>query len=83
MSRRYVMENANTLNLSMRHSRAEYEQICPECGSKMAQVERISENGVTFIWYKCNQESCTGQWLQKLQQTSFTLSNVRQVVGAY
>lgn len=82
MSRRYVMENVSVLNLSLSHSGANYERICPECGSKMTQADRISENGVIYVWYKCSEESCTGQWLQKLPQTSYTLSNVRQVVGS-
>lgn len=76
------MEPSKTLNLSLSHSLARAAQICPECGSQMTQVDRIKENGVIFAWYKCSQNSCSGQWLQKLPQTSFTLSTVRQVVGA-
>jgi len=76
------MDNLNNSNLSLSFSRAKYERICPECGSQMTQVDRINENGVIFAWYKCSQNNCTGQWLEKLPQTSFTLSTVRQVVGA-
>ena len=76
------MEHSKTLNLSLSYLRAKSERICPECGSQMTQVDKIKENGVIFVWYKCSQESCSGQWLQKLPQTSFTLSTVRQVVGA-
>jgi ribosomal protein L37AE/L43A len=76
------MEYSKTPNLSLSYLRAKSERICPECGSQMTQVNRIKENGVIFVWYKCSQNSCSGQWLQKLPQTSFTLSTVRQVVGA-
>ena len=76
------MESTSPINLLSSYSRAQNERICPECGSQMIQLDRISENGVIFVWYKCSQDSCSGQWLQKLPQTSFTLSTVRQVVGA-
>ena len=76
------MDNLNTQNPTLSYSRAKYEQICPECGSQMTQVDRIKENGVIFVWYKCSQKSCTGQWLEKLPQTSYTLSTVRHVIGA-
>ncbi|MGD0077760.1 MAG: hypothetical protein ABSB91_03925 [Sedimentisphaerales bacterium] len=75
------MESTSPINL-LSYSRAKNERICPECGSQMIQSDRISENGVIFVWYKCSQDSCSGQWLQKLPQTSFTLSTVLQVVGA-
>jgi len=39
--------------------------ICPECGAKMDESERISENGFIFIWYECCRPGCTGQWLEK------------------
>ena len=76
------MEHSKTLNLSLSYLQAKSDRICPECGSQMIQMDRISENGVIFVWYKCSQDSCSGQWLQKLPHTSFTLSTVRQVVGA-
>lgn len=38
---------------------------CPECGSKMNEVERCVENCVLFVWYECSRDDCDGQWLQK------------------
>jgi hypothetical protein len=38
---------------------------CPDCGGAMVEVERINENGCSFIWYKCIEIDCGGQWLEK------------------
>jgi predicted RNA-binding Zn-ribbon protein involved in translation (DUF1610 family) len=38
---------------------------CPECGAKMTEAERVSENGFLFIWYECSRAGCGGQWLEK------------------
>lgn len=40
-------------------------QFCPECGSRMTEVERRRENGVLFVWYDCSRKDCEGHWLQK------------------
>jgi hypothetical protein len=45
--------------------RSETEHICPECGSVMEEVDRVNENGLIFIWYKCARVSCGEQWLEK------------------
>jgi len=39
--------------------------ICPECGAKMDEAERVSENGFIFVWYNCSRPGCSGQWLEK------------------
>ncbi|GEM_PF-2821508 len=39
--------------------------ICPECGQKMAEVQRQRQQDFLFIWYECPVEDCMGQWLQK------------------
>lgn len=39
--------------------------LCPECRSKMTEVDRITEHGVSFIWYECTRDGCNGQWLEK------------------
>lgn len=40
-------------------------QLCPDCRSIMAEVDRVTENGTSFIWYECTREGCGGQWLEK------------------
>ena len=45
------------------HSRTEH--ICSECGSAMTEVDRVNENGFTFIWYRCVRIGCKEQWLEK------------------
>ncbi|MHC4396392.1 MAG: hypothetical protein ACYS1A_12125 [Planctomycetota bacterium] len=43
--------------------------FCFECGEQMAEVERLNENGVLFIWYECLRNDCDGQWLQKMSRS--------------
>ena len=40
--------------------------FCPKCKSKMEEMERREESGIIFIWFKCSQPDCCGQWLQKI-----------------
>ena len=42
------------------------QQFCPECGAAMVEAERLSENGVIYIWYECSKNDCNGSWLKKL-----------------
>ena len=39
--------------------------ICPNCECAMAEVDRVDENGYSFIWYECIRAGCDGQWLEK------------------
>ena len=39
---------------------------CPKCKSKMEETEHHEERGIVFIWFKCSQPDCCGQWLQKI-----------------
>lgn len=39
--------------------------ICPTCKCAMAEVDRVNENGYSFIWYECMRDNCDGQWLEK------------------
>jgi hypothetical protein len=39
--------------------------MCPNCRGAMAEVDRVNENGFSFIWYECMQANCNGQWLEK------------------
>ena len=50
--------------------RAEYcetvqKHLCPQCRAEMAEVDRVNENGFSFIWYECKRADCDGQWLEK------------------
>ncbi len=55
----------NTAELVSKILRAKYQQLCPECGEKMVESDRTNENGIIFVWYKCTNKDCQGQWLQK------------------
>jgi hypothetical protein len=55
----------NAAELVSRIMRAKYEQLCPECGTKMTETDRVCENGIIFVWYRCSKNDCNGQWLQK------------------
>lgn len=55
----------NTSELVSKILRARYQQVCPECGGKMVESDRTCENGIFFVWYKCSDKDCQGQWLQK------------------
>ncbi len=50
---------------ALRNGRDVFGHNCPECGAKMTEVDRASENGFIFIWYECSQAGCGGQWLEK------------------
>jgi len=56
-------EVANTVNI--RDQRAQYQNSCPECGSRMTEVDRCIENRILYIWYECIENNCEGQWLRK------------------
>lgn len=49
----------------MGYPEAVNKHICFECGGAMAEVDRVSEDGFTFIWYKCVRIGCKEQWLEK------------------
>lgn len=51
-------ESINTLNSISR-------QFCPECGAPMKEANRLSEDKVVYIWYRCSRGCCEGSWLQK------------------
>jgi hypothetical protein len=52
---------------------AKNHQLCPECGGKMTESERVCENGTTFVWFVCGDKNCYGQWLQKMPAEIFYL----------
>ena len=51
--------------LTAGYSKAAKKHQCPQCGSTMAEAERINENGFSFVWYECTKADCEGQWLEK------------------
>jgi predicted amidophosphoribosyltransferase len=61
-----VMDDKNNTGLLSIIMRAQDHQLCPECGGKMTETERTCENGTTFVWYRCSDKNCSGQWLQKV-----------------
>jgi hypothetical protein len=60
------METSNNIGLLSKIIGAQDHQLCPECGDKMTETERIFESGTTFVWYRCSDKNCSGQWLQKV-----------------
>lgn len=51
--------------ISVRFLQMANQRCCPECGSRMGEIERHNEGRNLFIWYKCSSGNCDGQWLQK------------------
>jgi len=39
-------------------------QLCPECGVRMSELNRLIEGGLTYVWFGCSREECDGQWMQ-------------------
>jgi hypothetical protein len=72
------MDTENDTGLLSKIMRAQNHQLCPECGSKMTESERACENGTTFVWFRCGDNNCGGQWLQKIptQQPGYSSVNV-------
>jgi hypothetical protein len=67
------MDAGINTGLLQNNIRAQNQQLCPECGGKMTESERVCENGAIFVWFKCSDKNCSGQWLQKmpLQQPGY------------
>ena len=57
--------NIGRVSVFKRFERVTNEKCCPECGARMAEVDRCNENGSLFVWYQCIENNCDGQWLQK------------------
>ena len=64
------MEMTGADRLTRMFNKAEDHNICPECGDRMAEVDRADEGNAVFIWYECSRDDCSGQWLQKILQPS-------------
>lgn len=43
-------------------------QYCPQCGQPMKEVDRVNENGSTYVWYDCQSSDCMGSLLRKIRQ---------------
>ena len=54
------------MNLSItRFQLADDKGLCPECGVQMAEISRLNEGDSAYIWLRCGNDGCGGQWLQK------------------
>lgn len=62
------MKTVGMERLPIRFTQPGIQQLCPECGSKMVEVEQLNEDGAIFVWYKCSRKICNVQWLQKQYQ---------------
>jgi hypothetical protein len=60
---RYVMLKFNELDANFQMT--ERRGLCPVCGRSMTQTDRLKEGKNVFIWYKCMNDECGGQRLQK------------------
>lgn len=70
------METKNNTGPLPRIMWIQNQRLCPECGSKMTESERVRENGTTFVWFRCSDNNCNGQWLQKMpgQQPGYSVN---------
>jgi hypothetical protein len=59
------MIEGTTKLLTADYTEAAKRHLCPQCHSTMNEVERINENGFSFVWYECTRAGCDGQWLEK------------------
>ncbi len=38
--------------------------LCPQCGGRMRELERLKEGTITYVWFECVRAECDGQWMQ-------------------
>jgi hypothetical protein len=60
-------------------SETKSKRICSECGSAMAEVERINEDNHTFVWYRCVRAGCKERWLEKRATPSPARANLVEI----
>jgi hypothetical protein len=60
-----TMADGATELFKTRYCEIAKKHLCPQCHGEMAEVERVNENGFSFIWYECMRVDCDGQWLEK------------------
>jgi predicted RNA-binding Zn-ribbon protein involved in translation (DUF1610 family) len=58
------METLQTNQLQLKLKQTVYRKLCPECGEQMVEVDRVTENNLTYVWFECSSDNCNGQWLQ-------------------
>ena len=59
------MESTATTMTALTLQKPTRQQFCPECGAIMIEEDRLREEGILFIWFKCSQHYCDGQWLSR------------------
>ena len=63
--------------------RAEQERLCPECGARMAEMDRLNEGNTTYVWYKCAKDNCNGQWMAKVPRLFYEINSRKaRMVGS-
>jgi hypothetical protein len=67
------MNRGSASKMPLSFQQATEQKICPECGTQMAEIDRLNENGSVFVWYKCSRDNCNGQWLQKTSGFKFRI----------
>ncbi len=40
--------------------------VCLDCGARMREQYRLTENGWVYVWLVCSGPNCTGQVLRKV-----------------
>ena len=58
------MKAVRTSLLPVRLQRAIISRRCPQCGSRMKELHRLEESGLTYVWYRCSERNCDGQWMR-------------------
>jgi hypothetical protein len=56
-----IISNTNTTDKPNRWG----QQFCPECGNFMREADRLEQNKVLYVWYRCSCPGCEGSQLKQ------------------
>jgi hypothetical protein len=70
VSEEKVMIGVTKNSLAKRPSPETLAKVCPGCGQAMSEVDRVNNDGFTFVWYECNEPGCIRQ---RMRQYSFSV----------
>ena len=59
------MMEIETITVQSELHKEKSRHICPDCGGSMNEIDKINEDGFTYIWYECAEIGCDGQWLER------------------